>query len=192
LLKALSDLRLPDGQITSTFPLLSASTPSRKNIPLRDYPKSAIQPARSIPPEGRIAIVTDVGVECGGRGSVARADVSQGGSFNRLRERDQRAGRATLLRTAKPCGPDTRCWCQVRWRFFVQPYRARQTINPRATVTRRIRRRGERGVSRKTIAQGKPDCLRWTCMLVCAFFCANCTRDRGCSAHPAFPAPSSI
>src|ERR1700675_4642952 len=27
-------------------------------------------------------------------------------------------------------------------------------------------------------------------MLVCAFFCANCTRDRGCSAHPAFPAPS--
>jgi hypothetical protein len=28
-------------------------------------------------------------------------------------------------------------------------------------------------------------------MLVCAFLCASCTRDRGCSAHPAFPAPSS-
>src|SRR6476660_1351135 len=28
-------------------------------------------------------------------------------------------------------------------------------------------------------------------MLVCAFPCASCTRDRGCSAHPAFPAPSS-
>src|ERR1700752_3057227 len=27
-------------------------------------------------------------------------------------------------------------------------------------------------------------------MLVCAFFVRNCTRDRGCSAHPAFPAPS--
>src|SRR5882672_7571664 len=27
-------------------------------------------------------------------------------------------------------------------------------------------------------------------MLVCASFCAHCTRDRGCSAHPAFPAPS--
>src|SRR5216683_5128858 len=27
-------------------------------------------------------------------------------------------------------------------------------------------------------------------MLVCVFFCALCTRDRGCSAHPAFPAPS--
>src|SRR5260221_9113534 len=27
-------------------------------------------------------------------------------------------------------------------------------------------------------------------MLVCAFFCALCARDRGCSAHPTFPAPS--
>jgi hypothetical protein len=28
------------------------------------------------------------------------------------------------------------------------------------TVTRRIRRRGERGISRKTIVQGMPECLR--------------------------------
>src|SRR5438477_2987835 len=27
-------------------------------------------------------------------------------------------------------------------------------------------------------------------MLVCAIFCTIGTRDRGCSAHPAFPAPS--
>src|SRR3954468_12061715 len=27
-------------------------------------------------------------------------------------------------------------------------------------------------------------------MLVCALCCARCTRDRGCSAHPVFPAPS--
>src|ERR1700731_2187994 len=27
-------------------------------------------------------------------------------------------------------------------------------------------------------------------MLVCVFYIAFCTRDRGCSAHPAFPAPS--
>ena len=26
-------------------------------------------------------------------------------------------------------------------------------------------------------------------MLVCALFAQSCTRDRGCSAHPAFPAP---
>jgi hypothetical protein len=29
-------------------------------------------------------------------------------------------------------------------------------------------------------------------MLVCVFVCAFCTRDRGCSAHPAFPAPSVL
>src|ERR1700722_18913285 len=27
-------------------------------------------------------------------------------------------------------------------------------------------------------------------MLVCVFFALICTRDRGCSVHPAFPAPS--
>jgi hypothetical protein len=35
------------------------------------------------------------------------------------------------------------------------------------TVTRRIRRRGERGISRKTIAQGMPGCSDCTCMLAC-------------------------
>src|SRR5207247_8448155 len=29
------------------------------------------------------------------------------------------------------------------------------------------------------------------CMLVCTFVCANRTRDRGCSKHPVFPAPSN-
>src|SRR3954451_12104738 len=51
---------------------------------------------------------------------------------------------------------------------------------------------GRPRISRKTIAQGRPGVLRWTCMLVCAPFCANCTRDRGCSAHPVFPAPSDF
>ena len=30
--------------------------------------------------------------------------------------------------------------------------------------------RGEHVISRKAIAQGRPDALRWTCMLVCALF----------------------
>ena len=33
-----------------------------------------------------------------------------------------------------------------------------------------IRLQGERAISRQTIAQGRPDALRWTCMLVCALF----------------------
>ena len=63
--------------------------------------------------------------------------------------RDAALDETHLSRTAKSCGPDTRCWCQARWRFLSSPDRVRQTINPRATVTRRIRRRGERGISRK-------------------------------------------
>src|SRR4029453_1428878 len=50
--------------------------------------------------------------------------------------------------------------------------------------------REEHEVSRKAIAQGRPGCSACTCMLVCVFLCANCTRDRGCSVHPVFPAPS--
>ena len=41
------------------------SSASGKNIPLRDYPKSALQIRHPVPLEGRIAIVTDVG--CGMR-----------------------------------------------------------------------------------------------------------------------------
>ncbi len=52
--------------------------------------------------------------------------------------------------------------------------------------------RGEHEVSRKAIAQGMSECSPLTCMLVCALFCATGTRDRGCSAHPAFPAPSVL
>ena len=57
---------------------------------------------------------------------------------------------------------------------------------------RRIRLQGELGISCKTTAQGMPACSDCTCMLVCASSAHYCTRDRGCSKHPAFPAPSSL
>ena len=107
-------------------------------------------------------------------------------------ERSIRAGRATMLRTAKPCGPGARGWRQALRRRN-SPNRVRVSPSIRkATEARGIRLRGERGISRKAIAQGRPDALRWTCMLVCAFFVRKCTRDRGCSAHPVFPAPSHV
>src|SRR6267143_3808216 len=53
------------------------------------------------------------------------------------------------------------------WRRRVDPTGFRQSFNPSATVTRRIRRRGERAISRKTIAQGMSECSVCTCMLVC-------------------------
>jgi hypothetical protein len=52
--------------------------------------------------------------------------------------------------------------------------------------------RDEHDISRKAIAQGMSDCLRCPVRSCALFFCAFCTRDRGCSAHPAFPAPSCL
>jgi hypothetical protein len=43
------------------------------------------------------------------------------------------------------------------WRRFCGLDRVRQDLNPPMTVTRRIRRRGERDISRKAIAQGMSD-----------------------------------
>ena len=122
---------------------------------------------------------------CGGRGSVGRVRCVRRAVF---RERAQRAGRMTLLRTAKPCGPDTRCWCQVVRRRS-QPDRVRSAANSPTTVTRRIRRRGEHGISRKPIAQGMPECSDCTCMLVCVFCAlfAHETAGAACTRHSLLP-----
>jgi hypothetical protein len=62
-----------------------------------------------------------------------------------------------MLRTAKPCGPGTRCWCQVGG-GVASPTGFGKTFNPPMTVTRRIRRRGERGISRENHCAGKAGC----------------------------------
>jgi hypothetical protein len=94
------------------------------------------------PQEGRIAIVTDVG--CGERWpqSAGRADrFSQGGL--QACEREPRADERRLLRTAKPCGPGTRCWCQAGGGFG-RPNR----VSPRPSIRRRWRQ--EEFVSRES------------------------------------------
>jgi hypothetical protein len=103
------------------------------------------------------------------------------------RERSAARRRTMLLRTVKPCGPGTRCWCQVGG-GFAGPTGSGKTVNSQTTVTRRIRRRGERGVSRKTIVQGMPadtgePVVTTVCLLPMHTGC-------GCIGHPAFPAPS--
>jgi len=112
-----------------------------------------------------------------------RARRSQGESL--VSDRPARR-RTALKRTAKACGSGTRCWCQVGG-GFCGPNRAQQTFNPPMTVTTRIRRRGERAISRKTIAQGMPDASAEPVCSCALSFVHFCTRDRGCSAHPAFP-----
>src|SRR5206468_6576636 len=54
----------------------------------------------------------------------------------------------------------------------------RRAIKPAVTEARRIRLRGERGISRQPIAQGMPECSGCTCMLVCALLYTLHTRPR--------------
>jgi len=93
--------------------------------------------------------------------------------------REWRTRRRRRKRTAKSCGPDA----------AVLASSSREARLSRATVAKEPLT-GERGISRKTIARGRPDAPADTCMLVCALLCAHCTRDRRCGAHPVFPAPS--
>jgi hypothetical protein len=74
------------------------------------------------------------------------------------------------MRTAKPCGPGTRCWCQIGG-GVASPTGFGKTLDPPTTVTRRIRRRGEHGISRKTIAQGRRDAPT---VPVCSCALASC------------------
>jgi hypothetical protein len=87
------------------------------------------------PQEGRIAIVTDAGCGCGGRGSVLRATGLQGGSMRPVSDH-QASGREMLQRTAKSCGPDAPTLVSSL-RSLSRPYRAWTKLNPQATVEER-------------------------------------------------------
>src|SRR5437868_12290170 len=58
------------------------------------------------------------------------------------------ARRAALMRTAKLCGPDAPMLAS-----------SLRVNNPQATVAKEPGHRGERRISRRTIAQGRPDCF---------------------------------
>ena len=60
----------PSGGLLTGLSSLISDFP--KNISVPTYPKSDLELSPSHPTEGRIAIVTDAGCGCGGRGSVRR------------------------------------------------------------------------------------------------------------------------
>ena len=80
------------------------------------------------------------------------------------RDRHERAGgmrwtprsrrRTWLRRTAKACGPDAAVLASSL------------VVSPASDGGKRAVHRGELVISRKAIAQGRPDALRWTCMLM--------------------------
>ena len=85
---------------------------SQKHFPFAVGQISASTSAVPAREEGRIAIVTDVGH--GMRWTRQRRARKAFAGRDEPRERRRRDRRKALKRTVKPCGPDTRCWCQVR------------------------------------------------------------------------------
>ena len=90
------------------------------------------------------------------------------------------ARRTRRMRTAKSCGSDV----------AVLALRSGEAKLLWDNGGKRAVLRGEHEVSRKAIAQGRPECSRCPVCSCAVFASANRTRDRGCSKHPVFPAPS--
>ena len=156
----------------------------------------------------RLSVSRAPNLSSGGRGSVGHARGSQG----RLRSvSDRPARRRTALlpassmlrrsahagealgedgsRTAKPCGPGTRCWCQVGGGFG-QPDRARQDLQSADDGDKTNSSPGRaRYKPLKPAACGNAGCFRWTRGDYRVHFSlhAGC----GCIGRPAFPTPST-
>ena len=131
-----------------TSRLICLSSLSFKNIPVFFRAKSPVYLRHPVPVEGALAIVTDVGAGRGGREASSRA-------FMRVDERRRSPakplGEDGRSRTVKSCGPDAPT---LAFKFV-----SSQRFS-RAMVARKPDHQGERDISRKTIAQGRPDCFR--------------------------------
>jgi len=142
-------LILPDGQISH----LPVQPHLQKYFRSRLTQITSISLTVSFHTEGRIARRHERGTGCGGRESARRAMAIAGRDEPRERScgaRDDRrfSGRQSRVVLAPVAG--------VKFAEARRPDRVRQNLNPRTTVTRRIRRRGEHEISRKTIARGRP------------------------------------
>src|SRR6476620_12619132 len=133
--RPLPTLRLhPTGK--SVFAIKTCPALPQKIFRFRRRENQFYQLAPSHPPRGALAIVTNAGWDAVDATAPARKVIA--GRALRLVSGSRRARRTALLspstklrrtcpkpgeafgedglRTAKPCGPDTRCWCQVERR----------------------------------------------------------------------------
>ncbi len=155
---------LPDGQITSDFQK-SCQAPKSKIFCFAPDPNQFTDSHRLVPTRG----ADRASSRNAGRDAV---DAAASGE-------QQRAGRMALKRTAKSCRSDAP--------MLASSLRE----DAQATVSNKPGHRGEREVSRKTIARGMPGRSGVTVVTnscVCFFY----TRGCGCIGHPAFPAPSIV
>ena len=159
---------------------------------------------------GDLVVVTFAGRACGGRGSVRVREEWAGRialrepktSFRRAallgfvsssgrRQRAQR--RRNRWRNGEPCVRQNRVVLAVvatvkplQMRHSRQPARCRRLLRRRGRP-KGIRLPGEHGISRPTIAQGRP-CVRLHLYAAVRFFCATFrAADRGCQSAPGPP-----
>ena len=156
--------------------------------------------AHPSPPKGRSYVVTKRGLGSGGRGSVRHA-MARGGRVvpvnlrlcadeRRLSPAKPLGAKRGELRTAKPCGPGRHCYGQVLRRCGA-PNRVNRIVNSKGEGGQKeVWLPGERGISRKAIAQGRPG-VPASPVCCCAVLLRVCFAQRtaGASRHPVFPAP---
>ena len=154
------------------------------------------------PRRGAIVRRNERGSGCGGRGCVGHAKAGPGRDEPRevvLRadERRQRLakpfGRSRVkLRTAKPCGPDRRCYGQALRRWIGAQPGLRPSSIRKATVTKRNSSPGRARHKPSTHCAGKAECSASpVCCCAVSLRYIFAQRTAGASRHPVFPAPSS-
>ena len=92
------------------------------------------------------------------------------------------------VRTAKPCGPGRRCYGQAFAEVCASPTgRTAPSIRGAREARGKVRLPGEHGISRPTIAQGRPS--DWLHLYAAVrFFCVYFrAADRGCQPAPGLP-----
>ena len=160
---------------------------------LTPSPNHQYTPRPSRPTERGVGHRHERGTGCGGRGSVGRVSWSQGGLFVRERARAARDDRR------QPGESRTAAYGKTVWswhpllvssrRRSTGPTGSDHSFNPPVTEAKRNSSPGRARHKPSNHCAGNVGCSPLPCMLVCVST-TLCTRDRRCSAHPAFPAPS--
>ena len=93
------------------------------------------------------------------------------------------------VRTAKPCGPGRRCYGQAGSKMRASPTGWTASSNSNGEGgQRKVRLPGERGISRPTIAQGRPSDRHHLYAAVRFFLRVHFrAADRGCALAPGLP-----
>jgi hypothetical protein len=179
-----------DGQITSDFQK-SCQAPFAKIFCFAPDPNQFTDSHCPVPQEGRSRVVTSAGrdavdVRASGAHWQSQGEMNLVSGLAGVQDDRRFSGRRSRV-VLTPQG-----WRQVSWRFC-RPNRvsARPSIRG-TTVATKPGHRGEREVSRKTIARGMSvdPSEPVVTTLVCFVFFG--TRGCGCRRHPAFPAPSVV